>query len=199
MTGAAATVRLVDGGLGHLADAELARRVSADPGLARAEEAELCARLGPRIRLLGMKRLGDRAAAADLAQRVLVLLLEKLRAGELRDAERVGSFVLGAARLLAAEARRSARRDGALPPELEEVAADGAEPPDPGLAELLARCLEALAERERTVILLSFYREQGAPEIAVALGVTRGNVRVIRHRAVARLRGCMGSGPEATP
>jgi RNA polymerase sigma factor (sigma-70 family) len=55
----------------------------------------------------------------------------------------------------------------------------------------LDACLATLAERERMVVLLTFYSERPSPEIARTLNVSDGNVRVIRSRAIARLRACM--------
>jgi RNA polymerase sigma-70 factor (ECF subfamily) len=55
----------------------------------------------------------------------------------------------------------------------------------------VAACLRELAERDRVVVLLTFYAERDAPRIADDLGVTPGAVRVIRHRAMARLRDCV--------
>jgi len=55
----------------------------------------------------------------------------------------------------------------------------------------LVSCLERLAERERSVVVLSFYADRGAAEIAAELGLSPANVRVVRHRALSRLRGCM--------
>ena len=55
----------------------------------------------------------------------------------------------------------------------------------------VSACLRALTERDRLVVLLTFYAEREAPRIAEDLGVTPGAVRVIRHRAMARLRGCV--------
>jgi RNA polymerase sigma-70 factor (ECF subfamily) len=57
----------------------------------------------------------------------------------------------------------------------------------------LARCLEALAERERSVVVLSFFADRAADEVAAELALSAGNVRVIRHRALGRLRECMES------
>ena len=59
----------------------------------------------------------------------------------------------------------------------------------------LTRCLQQLAERDRAVVLMSFYDEQTAADVAGFLGVSEGNVRVIRHRAIHRLRDCMGMEP----
>jgi len=58
--------------------------------------------------------------------------------------------------------------------------------------EILARCMQSLKERERSVIVLSFYDEQTGTDVAHFLGVSEANVRVIRHRAIHQLRNCMG-------
>ena len=55
----------------------------------------------------------------------------------------------------------------------------------------LARCLQALAERERSVVVLTFYDERAGGEVAGALGLSEANVRVVRHRAIKQLRRCM--------
>jgi RNA polymerase sigma-70 factor (ECF subfamily) len=62
-------------------------------------------------------------------------------------------------------------------------------------ADKLTACLQGLAERERTVVVLTFFADKAADEVARELGLTPGNVRVIRHRAIARLRECMGGDP----
>lgn len=179
-----------------LDDGALARRVAAAGASPdAAAEAGLCRRLGPRIRLYGLRHLRDRHAAADLVQQVLLLTLESLRAGKVREPERIASFVLGACRMTVLEIRRGARRREAL---LEAWGdrAQAFESPEP-LAldpDRLARCLEALAERERSVVLLSFFADKAADEVGAELALSSGNVRVIRHRALSRLRDCMGAG-----
>ncbi|MBX3468145.1 MAG: sigma-70 family RNA polymerase sigma factor [Planctomycetes bacterium] len=170
-------------------DADLARRVLASPGAAGPEEAELCRRFAPRVRLFGLRHLRDEEAAGELTQRVLLLLLEKLRAGEVTAPERVASFVLGVARRTALAMRRDGARLAPLEPDA--LPAEAAAPPDPLLAARLAGCLEALGERERSVVVLTFYQGQGAAEIAAALALSEGNVRVVRHRGVGRLRACL--------
>jgi RNA polymerase sigma-70 factor (ECF subfamily) len=52
--------------------------------------------------------------------------------------------------------------------------------------------VEGLKERERTVVVMSFYDEETGADVAGFLGVSEGNVRVIRHRAIRQLRECMG-------
>jgi RNA polymerase sigma-70 factor (ECF subfamily) len=61
--------------------------------------------------------------------------------------------------------------------------------------ERLTRCLASLAERERSVVMMSFYEERDAQGIATDLGMTPANVRVVRHRALGRLRACMKGTP----
>ena len=63
-------------------------------------------------------------------------------------------------------------------------------------ADRLEACLGRLAERERLVVLLTFYADRSSREVATELGVQDGNVRVIRHRAIERLRTCMLSRDE---
>jgi RNA polymerase sigma-70 factor (ECF subfamily) len=56
----------------------------------------------------------------------------------------------------------------------------------------LAACLEWLPERERSVLVMAFFAEQPTDAVARELGLSPGNARVIRHRALAKLRECMG-------
>jgi RNA polymerase sigma-70 factor (ECF subfamily) len=66
-------------------DADVAGRVR---GGDRDAEAELFRRLAPRVRLYGLRHLRDAAAADDLAQDVMLLTFDSLRAGKVRESER---------------------------------------------------------------------------------------------------------------
>ena len=176
-----------------LDDAALARRFAAAPdGGAVAAETELYRRLAPRVRLYGLKHLRDAQAASDLVQQVLLLTLERLRAGKLRDAERLVSFVFGTCRMTVLELRRTgARRERLLDRYAGDVPmADPAASPRLDQARLVG-CLERLSERERSVLVMTFYDDQPAKDVAAALGLIEGNVRVIRHRGLERLRDCV--------
>ena len=183
-----------DARLAGLDDGALARRV-AEAGRApdSAAEAELYRRLAPRVRLYGLRHMRDRQAAADLAQQVLLMTLERLRAGEVREPEKIASFVLGASRMTVIEMRRGTRRREALL-ETWGDAAEAFEAPEPLVLDpdRLAGCLGALSERERSVVVLTFFADKPADEVGAELAISAGNVRVIRHRALARLRGCLG-------
>jgi RNA polymerase sigma-70 factor (ECF subfamily) len=177
-----------------LDDAALVRRIAvAGERIDSAAEAELYRRLAPRVRLYGLRHLRDPHAAHDLMQQVLLMTLERLRAGKLREPERIASFVLGMCRLVVLEIRRGAwRRETLL--ETYGDTAEAVEPPEPLVldAERLAACLRALSERERTVVTLTFFADKPGDEVAKELGLSAGNVRVVRHRALVRLRECMG-------
>jgi len=158
------------------------------------DETELCRQLAPRIRLYGLRHLRSEAAAADLVQEVLVIAIEAARAGRLREPDKLASFVLGTCRLVVQDRRRGERRrDGLLAQFGDALAPAAASAPSLDVARVRA-CLGRLADRERMIVVMSFYDERDAGEIAQQLGLTAGNVRVVRHRAVAHLRACVGGG-----
>lgn len=56
-------------------------------------ESELFARFGRSVRLLLLKRTGNPQLASDLCQDTFVVMLRKLRAGELKDPDRLAGFI----------------------------------------------------------------------------------------------------------
>ena len=140
----------------------------------------------------GRKHLRDDSAADDLAQQVLLVTIERLRAGEVRNPDEIGSFILGTSRMLAGSTARKARRRESLTAQFHAPALYVE--PDEASGDIAAveRCLHALAERDRRVLVLTFYAEKTSPEIAAELAVTGTVVRVARHRALERLRDCVG-------
>jgi RNA polymerase sigma-70 factor (ECF subfamily) len=179
-----------------VSDEELARRIaSGPPGSTDAEEAELYRRFAPRVRLYGLRHLRD-GGADDLAQDVLLLVFERLRAGDVRRPDAIGSFILGTSRMMAKAEHRTGRRREALAARFIDASP---QVPPMSLARLdtprLVACLRALAERDRLVVLLTYYAEREAPQIAQEIGVSPGAVRAIRHRAMSRLRDCVLGAP----
>ena len=69
-------------------------------------------------------------AAEDLTQQVLITTLEALRAGRLREAEKLVSFVLGTCRMTVLDLRRNAQRRDRL---LKQFGADLLTPGQPSL------------------------------------------------------------------
>jgi RNA polymerase sigma-70 factor (ECF subfamily) len=175
----------------ELKDADFVRQIGS--GSDREAEAELFRRMAPRVRLYGLRHLRDEHAADDLTQQVLITTLEALRAGRLRDPEKLASFVLGTCRMTVLDLRRGAQRKERL---LEQFGVEMLAPapaPTPRLDhDHLARCVQNLKERERAVVVMTFYDEQTGADMASFLGVSEANVRVIRHRAIHQLRECLG-------
>jgi RNA polymerase sigma-70 factor (ECF subfamily) len=158
----------------------------------RTAEREICARLLPAVRAFAARRL--RAASVDdFTHDALVLLVEALREGKLRDPERVAAFALGICRNLARDRARTDDRRRELMDRFglteEDLAVwDG---------QLRVRrdhledCYSQLADRARRVIRMTFCNEAGDSEIARTLAITDANVRIIRHRTLAALRECL--------
>ena len=173
-------------------DADLVRQIGA--GRDPEAEAELYRRMAPRIRLYGLRHLRDGHAAADLTQQVVITTLEALRAGRLREPEKLASFVLGTCRMTVLDLRRGAQRKQRLLAQFGAEFPTAVQPSVPRIdRDRLARCMENLKERERTVVVMTFYDEQTGADVANLLGVSEANVRVIRHRAIHQLRECMGA------
>jgi RNA polymerase sigma-70 factor, ECF subfamily len=175
-------------------DTELARRIAEGDADAASCESELCRRFLNRARLYGLKHLRfDVTAAEDLAQQVMMVLLEALRAGRVEDLERVDRFMLGTCRNVAHSMRRGETRQVEMKRRLSTELAGVATPPwDLVESRRVEECLATLSSREARLLLLLFQEGATAAEAAASLDTTPGNVRVIQHRAIARLRDCVG-------
>lgn len=180
--------------LEHVSHSELVKRVLR--GSDRAAEHEVCRRFANRIRLYALKHLRSEDAASELVQRVLVVVIEALRAGRVTEPEHLDRYVLGvcrntALRIRALEARLQPTDEATL--EQLDLARLGVEVPRHDAVDLatLMECVAQLESRAKTLLVLSFYRDKHADEIATAMGTSAGNVRVMRYRAMAQLRDCM--------
>lgn len=181
-------------------DGDLARAISAQtPGECEAAESELYRRFAPRVRLYGLRHLRGEEPSRDLMQQVMLVTIEKLRRNEVRDPDQIASFVLGTSRTMAIAARRTEARRERLREAFQVAEAFAA--PDAGATldlDRLDQCMGQLADRERSVVFLTFYAESAAAAVAAEVGISEGNVRVIRHRALAKLRACVLAGRQAS-
>jgi RNA polymerase sigma-70 factor (ECF subfamily) len=170
---------------------------SADVGKLRAavpndDERALCERFAGRIHAYGLRHLRDRPAAQDLVQHVLLSVLQALRAGRVEEPTRLDAYVLGTCRNAVMDMRRGDARQRRV---AQESAAGLPEGYEPSLHQVdrtrLEDCLRRLEARERAVVLATFLEDRDADEIGRTLSLSPGNVRVIRHRALAHLQGCV--------
>jgi RNA polymerase sigma-70 factor (ECF subfamily) len=60
----------------------------------------------------------------------------------------------------------------------------------------LRGCVAQLCESQRTVVMMRLLEERPGEDVAAALGLRRGHVDVLLHRAKASLRVCMTAGEE---
>jgi RNA polymerase sigma-70 factor (ECF subfamily) len=156
------------------------------------DERELCVQYAPRIRAYGLRHLRDAAAADDLVQHVLLAVVRALRDGRVEDTTRIGAYVLGTARNAAKDLRRGELRQQRIADADAATAIRAYVPSHAGVDRLrLEACLGELDARDVTIVLASFVEERDADEIGNAMQLTAGNVRVIRHRALARLQTCI--------
>ena len=125
-------------------------------------------------------------------QHVMLAVLQALREGRVEDRARLDAYVLGAARNAAMDMRRGNARQRRVAAEAAAGLPEGYEPPVLEVDRArLEGCLRGLDARDRAVVVATFLEDRDADEIGRTLNLTPGNVRVIRHRALARLQTCI--------
>ena len=165
------------------------------PTVTTDEERDLCRTYESRIRGYGLRHLRDAAAAEDLVQHVLLAVLQAARDGRIENPERMGAYVLGTCRYAVRDMQRGEARQRRIAEQTAAILPDGYEPSWRGVErERLERCLGELDDRARGIVLATFAYEQEAEEIGRAFDLSAGNVRVIRHRALAKLQTCIEGG-----
>lgn len=63
----------------------------------------------------------------------------------------------------------------------------------------LKSCVDQLCKRQRTVVLMRLLEERPGEDVAAELGLRRGHVDVLLHRAKASLLVCMSAGDAESP
>jgi RNA polymerase sigma-70 factor (ECF subfamily) len=156
-------------------------------------EAEVCVSFAPRIRALAMRHLKDRSLADDIVQEVLAAVVVALRERRIESPTHVGPYVLSAARRRVSDAARTDYRRSALAPELEASVEQRMAGPDQRYLEMehLVRAMAPLSGRERQVMSETLTSGRTADEIAALVGTTPANIRVLRHRALAKMRAAL--------
>jgi RNA polymerase sigma factor (sigma-70 family) len=152
-----------------------------------AAEAELIDRFLPRVRTLVAIRTRDRDAVDDLGQEIMLEALCALRREMPRDPERLAAFVFGIARN---RVNDHFRRESKLQTDDLSAAAaitDGILTREREMLDDARRGIEALDERDREVLDLSFSEGMEPSEIAHQLSIPAATVRQRKARAIKRL------------
>ena len=180
--------------IGDATPAELVSRIRA--GEPSADD-ELVRRYSRGVFFVINQLMPDRSQAEDVYQDSFRLALEKVRAGELREPERLSGFVCGLARNLVLEQFRKTRRRQ----ELQEPEA-GEDRPLPSLepsqldrllrreqGELARQVLDALpSDRDRKVLYRFYIADDDKEEICADLGITSLHFNQVLCRARERYR-----------
>lgn len=175
----------------------LAERVHAGE---RAAEAELVERFSHGLLLMLRRLTRNPALADDLHQETLVLVIGKIRRGEIREPERLAGFIRSTARNLFLVDRRKETRYQSLDEGDEPVPAISAvsdRPPAAALDRVLAeeetRQVRALLgelryERDRQLLIRFYLADDSKEEICQNLEIEPERFNQILHRARERLR-----------
>jgi len=159
-------------------------------------EAEVCRQFAPRIRAVALRHLRDRSLADDVVQEVLAAVIVALREGRIERPDLLGPYVLSTCRRRIADAHRTEARRSALTEELGLDPATTQRSADLDEKRLdidrVVIAFTPLSGRERQVVNETFTAERSAEEIARAIGTTAAHVRVLRHRALAKMRAALG-------
>ena len=151
---------------------------------------------GPVFRLI-LRMTGDREEARDLTQEVLVKVL---RASARQKLVSPKAYALRSAWHAALNSLRNRSRRKTAVESLRLSQPETGDGPDTVGApdrEILRRAVLNLAEKQRETVALRFFSEMSIAEIAAALGVAEGTVKVHLARGLANLkRALVSSGQE---
>ena len=165
------------------------------------EWADIVRQYSPLVRKTAYRLLGNGADAADCLQEVFLNAIRSYRPNDVRS-------WLGLLRRLttcrAVDMLRQRLREAGRVSDLADWTAVPCTKPGPGqaaedreLAAQLRLCLAQLPAQQAEVFCLACVEDLGHDEIAEHLGLAAGNVRVLLHRARARLRKLLPA-PEAS-
>ena len=177
----------------NVAPGEIARRIRAGD---RAAEGQLVERFGRQILFLLRSWTRDDATAEDLYQETFRTVLEKVRGGEPRDPEKLGSYLCGLAKNLCTyHYRRGGRRQRYhAEPEAASVVPD----PSPGLLgsllqrekiDLVRRVLDEMpTARDREILGRFYLADDDKAEICDDLDIPEEHFKRVLYRARQRYR-----------
>jgi RNA polymerase sigma-70 factor (ECF subfamily) len=169
--------------------ASLARRIGTGD---REAESELARQFHARVRTMALVRLHGSDTATDIAQETILAVLEALRAGKLRELEKLPAYVLSVARNLINNQLREQTRGR----EVLEDPPDRPAGPDRGFLgldddrqSLVREALGRLSQLDRRILILTLVEGMTPREISPIVGLGPEAVRTRKARAVKAITG----------
>ena len=145
--------------------------------------------------LLNLKlraRLRSWQALEDVRQETFLRVFRTLRTGEIQQPERLGAFVNSVCNNVLFESFRSGKRASQLPEEGIEVADESPGPDAEFLSEErrrhVQRLLAELPDKDRELLRAVFLHDEDKDSVCRRFDISREYLRVLVHRAKARLR-----------
>jgi RNA polymerase sigma-70 factor (ECF subfamily) len=135
--------------------------------------------------------------ALDLVQETFLRLYQKI--GSFQEGRNFEAWLLQIARNLCIDHYR--REAGRRQEKESRVPVDELPLPDPravggeearDIKDILSRCVDRLAERQRTIFVLRHYDQMQNEEIAEALNISLGTVKSLHYKAIQNLRALIG-------
>jgi len=174
------------------ADASLAERIRHGD---RSAETDFVRRFERGVRVLVRRhtRPGE-SMIDDFVQEVLWVVLERLRAGDLRDPDALPAYLRTTiVHVTTAEYRRRATRGETVSPESLERIPGGADPAEQVRTRQLALQMRALlaelpVARDREILARFYLEERSKDEVCAELGIDGDHFRRVVHRARERMR-----------
>ena len=153
-----------------------------------AAEDEFFRAFQPRVRGYAMVHTRDRELAEELTQEVLWTAIRALRDGKVQHPGQLPAFVLGTARNLINDERRSRSRSRTEPlDEQAEQTIAASRNDDFERRHSACQAIAKLEPHERWVLMLSLVEGLGTDEIAARLKITSESVRKRKSRALKKL------------
>ena len=142
-----------------------------------------------RVYALALARLRNEEVARDLAQEILISVIVALRAGRVREADRLTGFVLATARNRIANHFRLESRRPAMEEATDSIAAPIVEDHLEAAQrrEQLSKAMERLDPRDREILRLNLVEQVRPEEIGARTGLTAESVRQRKSRALRKL------------
>ncbi|MFW6202616.1 MAG: RNA polymerase sigma factor [Gemmatimonadota bacterium] len=165
-----------------------------------AAEAELVDRFHERLLVFAARRFPDTGSAEDVAQETLRRVIEAVREGRVRDPDALPAYVFQTARHVCLHGvRKARRRRRALLRMGGRASALGDDRRGDALDALVGEerrarvraALQRLDASDRELLWMLYFEGLDTAEAADRLEVTRGALRVRKHRALKRLRAAL--------